>query len=112
MPDEGRENAIAHHYVYILLCEDGSYYTGYTTDVLSRFHRHKKGHGARYTRMRRPLRVVYVEECETQRVALKRERQIKQLSHQRKRALVTSRTGKKQLTQMKQPRRRSKESVH
>ncbi|MGD0175393.1 MAG: GIY-YIG nuclease family protein [Candidatus Bathyarchaeia archaeon] len=78
------------HYVYLLLCDNGSYYTGYTNDVTSRFARHKKGQGARYTRMHRPIRVVYVEEFGTRKAATGRERQIKALSHEEKHELVTN----------------------
>ena len=80
------------YYVYLLLCNDGSYYTGYTNNVASRFERHKKGLGARYTRMRRPKRVVYVEECRTRRIAIRRERQIKRLSHEKKHDLAFARS--------------------
>ena len=77
------------YYVYLLLCDDDSYYTGYTKNVASRLERHKKGHGARYTRMRRPKRVVYVEEFRTRNAATKRERQIKTLSHKEKQQLAS-----------------------
>jgi len=77
------------HYVYLLLCDDGSYYTGYTNNVASRFERHKKGHGARYTRMRKPTRIVHVEEFRTRAEAMRRERQVKSLSHRRKEELVS-----------------------
>ena len=77
------------YYVYLLLCDDGSYYTGYTNNVASRLERHKKGYGARYTRMRKPKRIVYVEEFKTSGAASKRERQIKALSHKEKYDLVT-----------------------
>jgi putative endonuclease len=83
------------YYVYLLLCDDGSYYTGYTNNVASRFERHKKGHGARYTRMRRPKEVVYVEKCRTRRTAIRRERQIKRLSHEEKHDLTSIRSAKK-----------------
>jgi putative endonuclease len=79
------------YYVYLLLCDDGSYYTGYTNNVASRLERHKKGRGARYTRMRRPKRVVYVEKFETRGAAARRERQIKALSHRKKHELVSIR---------------------
>jgi len=69
------------YYVYLLLCDDESYYTGYTNNVAARFERHKKGHAARYTRMRGPKTVVYVEEFKTRGAASKREHQIKALSH-------------------------------
>jgi len=77
------------YYVYLLLCDDDSYYTGYTKNVQSRLERHRKGHGARYTRMRRPKRVVYVEEFRTRNAATKRERQIKMLSHKEKQELAS-----------------------
>ena len=77
------------YYVYLLLCDDGSYYTGYTKNVASRLEKHKKGHGARYTRMRKPKRVVYVKEFRTRGDATKREQQIKALSHREKHELVS-----------------------
>ena len=76
------------HFVYMLLCDDDSYYTGYTTNVPSRFERHKKGHGARYTKMRHPSRIVYLQRFATRRAAMRRERQIKMLSHNQKEGLV------------------------
>jgi putative endonuclease len=72
------------YFVYMLLCDDGSYYTGYTSNVLSRFERHRKGHGARYTKMRQPKRVVYLQRFATRRAAMRRERQMKKLSHDQK----------------------------
>ena len=74
--------------VYILLCDDGTYYTGYTSDLPSRFHRHAKGRGARYTKMRRPKKIVYEQRFTTRRAAMRRERQIKSLSHDEKRDLA------------------------
>ena len=76
------------YFVYLLLCDDGSYYTGYTNNVALRFERHKKGYGARYTRIRRPEKVVYVEEFRTRGAAIRRELQIKSLSHREKHELV------------------------
>jgi putative endonuclease len=76
------------YFVYMLLCDDGSYYTGYTRDVLSRFERHRKGRGARYTKMRQPKRIVYLQRFATRRAAMRRERQMKALSHDGKRDLA------------------------
>jgi len=76
------------YYVYILLCKDGSYYTGYAKDVKRRVERHKKGQGARYTRMCEPEKIVYVEEFDSRSEAMKREREIKLLSHSKKQRLV------------------------
>jgi putative endonuclease len=83
-----RDEKRASYFVYMLLCDDGSYYTGYTTNVLSRFERHRKGRGARYTKMRQPKRVVYLQRFTTRRAAMRRERQMKALSHDEKRDLA------------------------
>jgi putative endonuclease len=76
------------YWVYMVLCDDGSYYTGYSNDVASRFERHRKGRGARYTRMHGPKKVVHVEEFRTRAAATRREREIKALSHKAKRELA------------------------
>jgi len=76
------------YYVYMLLCEGGSYYTGYTKDVESRFKQHKKGIGARYTRIHKPMKVVYVEKISSRKEAVRRERTIKLLNHKKKQRLV------------------------
>ena len=78
------------YYVYILLCKDGSYYTGYAKNVKRRVERHKKGQGARYTRMHEPEKIVYVEEFDCLSEAMKREREIKSFSHSKKQRLVNS----------------------
>ena len=75
--------------VYLLLCDDGSYYTGYTNNVSSRLEKHKAGRGARYTRMHKPKKVVYVEVFKTRRAATRREQQIKALSHREKHELAS-----------------------
>jgi len=77
-------------YVYILLCVDGSFYTGYTKNLDKRTRLHESGKGARYTRAHKPERVAYVELFETRAKAMKRERAIKKLSHQQKLELVNS----------------------
>ncbi len=80
---------IVSYYVYVLLCEDGSYYTGYAKNIDSRLEQHMMGVGARYTKLHRPKRIVYAEEVDTIREAMKREREIKRLSHDEKKKLVT-----------------------
>ena len=70
---EGEETA----YVYLLLCGDGSYYCGYTVDMERRLAAHRSGKGAKYTRARGPLRLVYLEAA------------IKKLSRAAKEALLT-----------------------
>lgn len=64
-------------YVYILLCQDGSFYTGYSNNVEQRFSDHKNGKGGHYTRSHKPVKLVYQETFNTQSEALQRERQIK-----------------------------------
>lgn len=71
-------------YVYVLLCADGSLYTGCTTDVASRFAAHLSGTGARYTRMHKPMRVVYSQAVATRSEAQKLEAEIKKWSRSRK----------------------------
>lgn len=66
------------HYVYILLCADGTLYTGYTNDLEKRIAQHNEGkEGAKYTRSRRPCKLVYHEEYDSKTEALKREYFIK-----------------------------------
>jgi putative endonuclease len=78
------------YFVYLLLCGDGSYYAGYTNNVTSRLEKHKAGRGARYTRMHKPKKVVYVEAFKTRRAATRREQQIKALSHKEKHELASN----------------------
>jgi putative endonuclease len=78
------------YYVYILLCKDGSYYTGYAKDLKHRVEQHKKGQGARYTRIHEAEKMVYVEEFNSRSEAMKRERRIKSLSHKEKHRLINS----------------------
>lgn len=75
-------------YCYIVECADGSYYTGWTTDPVRRVKAHNAGRGARYTRMRGPVRLVYVEEQPDRSSAMKRERAIKALPREKKRKLI------------------------
>ena len=73
--------------LYILRCGDGSLYTGITTDVEARLAVHRSGKGAKYTRGRSPLELVYSEECGTHSDALKRELAIKTLTREEKERL-------------------------
>jgi putative endonuclease len=79
------------YFVYMLLCDDGSYYTGYTSNVQSRFEQHKKRRGARYTKMHEPKRIVYLQRFTARRTAMRRERQMKAFSHDQKRDLARRR---------------------
>lgn len=74
--------------LYILRCADGSLYTGITMDVQARFAVHSSGKGAKYTRGRGPLELVYTEACGDHSDALKRELEIKALSREEKLQLI------------------------
>lgn len=76
--------------LYILRCGDGSLYTGITVDVQARLAQHREGTGAKYTRGRGPLELVYEEDCESHSDALKREYQIKALTRAEKMTLIQS----------------------
>ena len=75
------------HYVYIVKCSDGTLYTGYTNNLNRRIKEHNEGEGAKYTKGRRPVNLVYSEKFKTKSKALKREYRIKQLSRKKKFAL-------------------------
>jgi len=76
------------HYVYILKCADGTYYTGYTTDPERRTQVHNSGKGAKYTRARRPVELIYTEEYDDKIEAHRREYAIKQLTRAEKEKLM------------------------
>jgi putative endonuclease len=76
------------NYVYILECSDGSWYTGWTNDLEHRVKTHNSGQGAKYTRSRLPVRLIYSEEYETAAQARRREYSIKQLTRAQKEKLV------------------------
>jgi putative endonuclease len=75
-------------YCYMVECEDGSFYTGWTLDPPRREKQHNSGRGAKYTRLHRPVHLVYIEEVPDHSSALKRERAIKKLNHDQKRKMV------------------------
>lgn len=77
------------YFVYMLVCQDGSYYLGSTNDVQKRFIKHLSGKGANYTRSHKPVKVVYIEELSDKSSALKREYVLKQLTHKQKALLTT-----------------------
>lgn len=76
------------YYVYIVRCNDNTYYTGYTTDVEKRVQTHNEKKGAKYTRSRTPVELVYQEAMETKSLALQREAAIKRLSRREKEGLI------------------------
>ena len=77
-------------YVYILRCRDNTLYTGMTDDVDRRLEAHNAGKGAKYTRGRGPVTVVYQEQCDDRSAALKREHAIKALSRAQKLTLIAA----------------------
>lgn len=76
------------YYVYLLQCRDNTLYCGYTTDLERRVKTHNSGDGAKYTKSRLPVELVYSEEYDTKSEALKRECAIKTLTREQKLALI------------------------
>lgn len=76
------------HWVYVLECGDGTYYTGYTTDLERRVSEHDAGEGAKYTRGRTPVTLVYAEGFASKSAAMAREYEIKQLRRSEKERLI------------------------
>ena len=79
-------------FCYILECDDGTLYTGWTTDPARRERQHNAGRGARYTRTRRPVKMIYVEEQPDRTSAMKRELAIKRMGRERKLKLIAKRS--------------------
>lgn len=75
-------------YCYILECADGTFYTGWTTDPPRRERQHNAGRGAKYTRTRRPVKMVYIEAQLDRVTAMKRERAIKKMTREQKRKII------------------------
>ena len=78
------------NYKYIVKCSDETLYTGWTNNLKKRMEAHNSGKGAKYTKNRRPVELVYFEEYDTKQEAMQREYAIKQLSRQKKLALIHS----------------------
>jgi putative endonuclease len=76
-------------FCYIVECADGTYYTGWAVDPEKRVEVHNSGRGAKYTRMRLPVRLVYVEAQPDRITAMKRERVIKKMTRERKQKLFS-----------------------
>jgi len=77
-------------FVYMVECADKTLYTGWTTDVDRRLKAHNAGRGAKYTRERGPVRLVYVEEMPNRRAAMKRELEIKRMRRAKKLTLIAN----------------------
>ena len=86
-----RDREVIKNYVYLLRCVDDSLYCGWTTDVKQRIKAHNEGNGAKYTKSRRPVELVYYETYEDRHEALSREWHIKRLSRKEKLELIEKR---------------------
>jgi putative endonuclease len=75
-------------FLYMLLCKDGSYYTGITLEPVRRLAQHNAGKASRYTRARLPVKMIYLEKCKSQSLALRREYEVKSLSRRQKEKLI------------------------
>lgn len=82
------------YYVYVIQCDNDTFYTGYSKNLGKRMKLHVKGKGARYLRIHKPKELVYVEECDSRVEAMRRERRIKLLSHNQKLRLSRSKLNK------------------
>ena len=80
------------NYTYMVRCSDNSLYTGWTNDLERRVKAHNNGTGAKYTKSRGPVKLVYFEEYETKEEAMSRECQIKQLTKREKEKLIMQKT--------------------
>lgn len=83
--------ASSEHYFYVLACADGSFYAGYTTDPLRREQEHNKGIGSKYTKTRRPVRMIHKEVFGSRAEATKAEAAFKKLSRKQKEAFLVVR---------------------
>ena len=88
MKETDKQNQHQGNYTYIVKCSDETLYTGWTNNLKKRLEAHNSGKGAKYTKNRRPVELVYFEEYDTKQEAMKREYAIKQLSRQKKLALL------------------------
>ncbi len=79
-------------FVYFLRCRDGTLYTGWTFDLSARVATHSRGRGARYTRTRLPVKLIYSERLPSQRAAMQRERALKRMPRPKKLALAKKKT--------------------
>ncbi len=78
------------HYAYMVRCADNTIYSGYSTDPLRREKTHNSGKGAKYTRNRLPVELIYIEVLKNKSEAMKREWALKQLTHKQKEELVNT----------------------
>lgn len=76
------------NYTYVVRCSDGSLYTGWTNSLKKRIAAHNEGKGAKYTKSRRPVELVYYEEFDTKEEAMRREWEIKHMTRKQKRDMI------------------------
>jgi putative endonuclease len=76
------------HYAYIVMCSDTSFYTGYTNNLTKRIEAHNKGKGAKYTKTRLPVTLLYYEAFKSKCIAMQREYAIKQMTRAEKKELM------------------------
>ena len=88
MKETDKQNQHQGNYTYIVKCSDETLYTGWTNNLKKRLEAHNSGKGAKYTKNRRPVELVYFEEYDTKQEAMKREYAIKQLTRKEKLALM------------------------
>ena len=88
MKETDKQNQHQGNYTYIVKCSDETLYTGWTNNLKKRLEAHNSGKGAKYTKNRRPVELVYFEEYDTKQEAMKREYAIKQLTRKEKPALM------------------------
>ena len=86
--EEKKSETAKHSFTYIVRCSDGTFYTGWTTHLEERIRVHNEGKGAKYTRSRLPVELIYWEEFETKQEAMSREAAIKRLSRREKEELI------------------------
>lgn len=85
------------NYTYIVECSDGSYYTGWTNDLIKRIEKHNSGTGAKYTKGRRPVTLKYYEEFASKQEAMRREYEIKKLLRKDKEKLIQDYNGRENI---------------
>lgn len=88
-----REGKVKVNYTYVVRCSDGSLYTGWTNDLEKRILAHNEGKGAKYTKTRRPVELIYYEEFPTKEEAMSREWKIKHMSRKQKLKMIRAGMG-------------------
>ena len=98
-------------FVYILKCSDGTFYTGYTPDLKKRFKVHSSGKGAKYTRARLPVKLIWHKEYKYFKTAFLEEKRIKKLTRKEKKILVKSKNKRKTIKKAKNKNERTGKNI-